>query len=80
LFSKNSLLEHFMATDASLLVIGATGSIGSETALAFSRRGFRIRASSAAAEGSQQIRASQFRLGLCRSLELSPAAASIIAK
>ncbi|HEV7910814.1 MAG TPA: NmrA family NAD(P)-binding protein [Methylocella sp.] len=33
-----------MATGASVLVIGATGGIGSETALAFSRRGFGIRA------------------------------------
>jgi hypothetical protein len=41
---------------------------------------FHLRASSAAAEGSQQIRASQFRLGLYRSLELSPAEASIVAK
>ena len=33
-----------MATGASVLLIGATGGIGSETALAFSRRGFGIRA------------------------------------
>src|ERR1700730_12080749 len=33
-----------MAKDNIVLVIGATGGIGSETALAFSRRGFRIRA------------------------------------
>jgi nucleoside-diphosphate-sugar epimerase len=33
-----------VAQDNAVLVIGATGGIGSETALAFSRRGFRIRA------------------------------------
>jgi NAD(P)-dependent dehydrogenase (short-subunit alcohol dehydrogenase family) len=33
-----------MAKDNIVLVIGATGGVGSETALAFSRRGFRIRA------------------------------------
>jgi nucleoside-diphosphate-sugar epimerase len=43
-FNGNLLLEYFMATDASVLVIGATGGIGSETALAFSRRGYCVRA------------------------------------
>ena len=33
-----------MAEDNVVLIIGATGSMGSETALAFARRGFRIRA------------------------------------
>lgn len=33
-----------MASDDTVLVLGATGSVGAETALAFARRGFRIRA------------------------------------
>ncbi len=46
-----------MANDRTVLVIGATGGIGGETALAFLRRGFRIRALHRRPEDAAALRA-----------------------
>ena len=46
-----------MANDQTVLVIGATGGIGGETALAFLRRGFRIRALHRRPEDAAALRA-----------------------
>ncbi|MGB8899268.1 MAG: SDR family NAD(P)-dependent oxidoreductase [Methylocella sp.] len=53
-----------MAQDSIALVIGATGGIGSETALAFARRGWRIRALHRRPEkAARRLAYLNFRLG-----------------
>jgi NAD(P)-dependent dehydrogenase (short-subunit alcohol dehydrogenase family) len=68
------ILEHFIATGVSVLVIGATGGIGSATALAFSRRGFRIRAlHRRPQEAASKFARLNFDADIARELRMSPA-------